>query len=90
MIPAMAFGVLAILAIAYMYGKRERARLGELHLPTDDIDHSIATNSQGRELSGRIGMCKAAANCTPIADLIMRHMFHRSRQHRHCALQLAS
>jgi CitMHS family citrate-Mg2+:H+ or citrate-Ca2+:H+ symporter len=40
MIPAMAAGVLAILAIAYMYGKRERARLGELHLPTDDIDHS--------------------------------------------------
>jgi CitMHS family citrate-Mg2+:H+ or citrate-Ca2+:H+ symporter len=33
MIPAMAAGVLAILAIAYLYGKRERARLGELHLP---------------------------------------------------------
>lgn len=46
MIPAMLFGVLAILAIAYMYGKRERARLGELHLPTDDIDHSQITVSQ--------------------------------------------
>lgn len=46
MIPAMLFGVLAILAIAYMYGKRERARLGELHLPTDDIDHSEITVSQ--------------------------------------------
>ena len=32
MIPAMAAGVVAILVIAYMYGKRERARLGELHL----------------------------------------------------------
>jgi CitMHS family citrate-Mg2+:H+ or citrate-Ca2+:H+ symporter len=32
MIPAMAAGVVAILLIAYFYGKRERARLGELHL----------------------------------------------------------
>ncbi|WP_285120405.1 SLC13 family permease, partial [Lactococcus petauri] len=46
MIPAMAFGVAAILAIAYWYGKRERARLGELHLPTDDIDHSEISVSQ--------------------------------------------
>jgi len=37
---------LIILAIAYMYGKRERARLGELHLPTDDIDHSGISVSQ--------------------------------------------
>jgi CitMHS family citrate-Mg2+:H+ or citrate-Ca2+:H+ symporter len=40
MIPAMAAGVLAILVIAYLYGKRERARLGELHLQGDEIDHS--------------------------------------------------
>ena len=46
MIPAMAFGVFAILAIAYMYGKRERARLGELHLPGDEIDHSEISVSQ--------------------------------------------
>ncbi|WP_288502744.1 citrate:proton symporter, partial [uncultured Pseudomonas sp.] len=46
MIPAMLFGVVAILAIAYLYGKRERARLGELHLPTDDIDHSDISVSQ--------------------------------------------
>jgi len=38
--------VVAILAIAYLYGKRERARLGELHLPTDDIDHSDISVSQ--------------------------------------------
>jgi CitMHS family citrate-Mg2+:H+ or citrate-Ca2+:H+ symporter len=36
MIPAMAAGVLAILVIAYLYGKRERARLGELHLRRRD------------------------------------------------------
>ncbi|WP_166364581.1 CitMHS family transporter [Pseudomonas akapageensis] len=48
MIPAMLFGVFAILAIAYMYGKRERARLGELHLPGDvvDMDHSEISVSQ--------------------------------------------
>ncbi|MHA5662747.1 citrate:proton symporter, partial [Pseudomonas aeruginosa] len=34
MIPAMIAGLLAIFAIAWIYGKRERARLGELHLPT--------------------------------------------------------
>jgi CitMHS family citrate-Mg2+:H+ or citrate-Ca2+:H+ symporter len=37
MIPAMVAGVLAILAIAWWYGKRERARLGELHLPGDTL-----------------------------------------------------
>ena len=46
MIPAMLFGVVAILGIAYLCGKRERARLGELHLPTDDIDHSEISVSQ--------------------------------------------
>ncbi|AGI26897.1 putative citrate transporter [Pseudomonas sp. ATCC 13867] len=35
MIPAMLAGIVAIFAIAWVYGKRERARLGELHLPTD-------------------------------------------------------
>jgi CitMHS family citrate-Mg2+:H+ or citrate-Ca2+:H+ symporter len=46
MIPAMAAGVVAILVIAYFYGKRERARLGELHLVGDDIDHSEISVSQ--------------------------------------------
>src|SRR5450830_810013 len=46
MIPAMAAGVVAILVIAYMYGKRERARLGELHLQGDEIDHSEISVSQ--------------------------------------------
>ena len=46
MIPAMAAGVLAILVIAYFYGKRERARLGELHLIGDEIDHSEISVSQ--------------------------------------------
>ncbi|WP_152227764.1 CitMHS family transporter [Pseudomonas sp. SCB32] len=36
MIPAMLAGIVAIFAIAWVYGKRERARLGELHLPTDN------------------------------------------------------
>jgi len=36
MIPAMLAGIAAIFAIAWIYGKRERARLGELHLPTDN------------------------------------------------------
>ncbi|WP_371232004.1 CitMHS family transporter [Pseudomonas sp. QE6] len=35
MIPAMLAGIVAIFAIAWVYGKRERERLGELHLPTD-------------------------------------------------------
>jgi CitMHS family citrate-Mg2+:H+ or citrate-Ca2+:H+ symporter len=46
MIPAMLAGVVAILAIAYFYGKRERARLGELHLVGDEIDHSEISVSQ--------------------------------------------
>ncbi len=46
MIPAMLAGVLAILAIAYGYGKKERARLGELHLPGDEPDHSDISVSQ--------------------------------------------
>ena len=44
MIPAMLVGVAAILLIAYAYGKRERARLGELHLAGDD--HSEISVSQ--------------------------------------------
>ncbi|WP_193452914.1 CitMHS family transporter [Pseudomonas nitroreducens] len=35
MIPAMLAGIAAIFALAWAYGKRERARLGELHLPID-------------------------------------------------------
>ncbi|RMR14542.1 Citrate transporter, partial [Pseudomonas savastanoi pv. glycinea] len=46
MIPAMLAGVVAILAIAYFYGKRERARLGELHLKGDEVDHSEISVSQ--------------------------------------------
>ncbi|WP_321835190.1 CitMHS family transporter [Pseudomonas kulmbachensis] len=48
MIPAMLAGCVAILAIAWFYGKRERARLGELHLhgDGDEIDHSEISVSQ--------------------------------------------
>jgi CitMHS family citrate-Mg2+:H+ or citrate-Ca2+:H+ symporter len=46
MIPAMLAGVVAILVIAYFYGKRERARLGELHLQGDEVDHSEISVSQ--------------------------------------------
>ncbi|MEE9099320.1 CitMHS family transporter [Pseudomonas nitroreducens] len=35
MIPAMLAGIAAIFGLAWVYGKRERERLGELHLPTD-------------------------------------------------------
>ncbi|WPO99843.1 CitMHS family transporter [Pseudomonas sp. HR96] len=38
MIPAMLAGVAAVLVIAWCYGRRERARLGELHLPGDSAD----------------------------------------------------
>lgn len=46
MIPAMIAGPLAIFAIAWIYGKRERARLGELHLPTDHEDLAEISVSQ--------------------------------------------
>ena len=46
MIPAMLAGCAAILAIAWFYGLRERARLGELHLQGDEIDHSEISVSQ--------------------------------------------
>ena len=46
MIPAMIAGLLAIFAIAWIYGKRERARLGELHLPTDHEDLAEISVSQ--------------------------------------------
>ena len=46
MIPAMFAGVVALLLIAYFYGKRERARLGELHLQGDEADHSEISVSQ--------------------------------------------
>ena len=46
MIPAMLAGCAAILVIAWFYGKRERARLGELHLHGDEVDHSEISVSQ--------------------------------------------
>ncbi|MCY1396003.1 Citrate transporter [compost metagenome] len=46
MIPAMIVGLVAIFALAWIYGKRERARLGELHLPTDDAAMADITVSQ--------------------------------------------
>ncbi|MBD8492198.1 CitMHS family transporter [Pseudomonas syringae] len=46
MIPAMAVGVVCLLAISYYYGKRERARLGVLQLAGDEIDHSEISVSQ--------------------------------------------
>lgn len=50
MIPAMIAGLLAIFAIAWIYGKRERARLGELHLPTDHEDLTEISVSQYPEV----------------------------------------
>jgi CitMHS family citrate-Mg2+:H+ or citrate-Ca2+:H+ symporter len=75
MVPAMAAGVLAILAIAYFYGKRERARLGELHLVGDEIDHSEITVSQFPDarrpkLIWFNGALTLALMCTLIAGLL--------------------
>ena len=52
MIPAMIAGLLAIFAIAWIYGKRERARLGELHLPTDHEDLAEISVSRIRRRAG--------------------------------------
>ncbi|MBO3275968.1 CitMHS family transporter [Pseudomonas schmalbachii] len=46
MIPAMLAGIAAIFALAWVYGKRERVRLGELHLPTDDVTMADVSVSQ--------------------------------------------
>lgn len=46
MIPAMAVGCLSLLAIAWFYGLRERARLGVLQLADGPEDHSEVTVSQ--------------------------------------------
>ena len=75
MIPAMAAGVVAILVIAYMYGKRERARLGELHLQGDEIDHSDISVSQFPDarrpkLIWFNGALTLALMCTLIAGLL--------------------
>ncbi|MGV8422479.1 citrate transporter, partial [Pseudomonas aeruginosa] len=39
-------GLMAIFAIAWIYGTRERARLCELHLPTDHEDLAEISVSQ--------------------------------------------
>ena len=75
MIPAMAAGVVAILIIAYFYGKRERARLGELHLIGDEIDHSEISVSQFPDarrpkLIWFNGLLTLALMCTLIAGLL--------------------
>ncbi|MDF3931860.1 CitMHS family transporter [Pseudomonas citronellolis] len=46
MIPAMLAGLAAIFAIAWVYGQRERARLGQLHLPGDAVDAAEVSVSQ--------------------------------------------
>lgn len=46
MIPAMAIGVTALLSMAYLYGKRERERLGVLQLADGSEDHSDVSVSQ--------------------------------------------
>ncbi|GAB3377377.1 CitMHS family transporter [Azotobacter armeniacus] len=46
MIPAMAAAVVALLGMAYLYGKRERTRLGVLHLDDGSEDHSEVSVSQ--------------------------------------------
>jgi len=46
MIPAMVAGLATVFAIAWAYGKRERARLGQLHLPGEHLDASEVSVSQ--------------------------------------------
>ncbi|PWU29078.1 citrate transporter [Pseudomonas sp. RW407] len=46
MIPAMVAGLATIFAIAWVYGKRERARLGQLHLPGEHLDAAEVSVSQ--------------------------------------------
>ena len=46
MIPAMAIGCIALFGIAWVYGKRERARLGVLQLPDDHQSHAEISVSQ--------------------------------------------
>jgi CitMHS family citrate-Mg2+:H+ or citrate-Ca2+:H+ symporter len=46
MIPAMLAGCLALFGVAWAYGKRERARLGVLHLPDDLDSHAEISVSQ--------------------------------------------
>ena len=46
MIPAMVAGLATVFAIAWAYGKRERTRLGQLHLPGEHLDASEVSVSQ--------------------------------------------
>jgi CitMHS family citrate-Mg2+:H+ or citrate-Ca2+:H+ symporter len=46
MIPAMIAGCMALFAVAWVYGKRERARLGVLQLPDDPASHDDISVSQ--------------------------------------------
>ena len=46
MIPAMLAGCIALFGIAWVYGQRERARLGVLQLPDDQLDHAEISVSQ--------------------------------------------
>lgn len=46
MIPAMVAGLATVFAIAWAYGKRERARLGQLHLPGEHLDAVEVSVSQ--------------------------------------------
>ena len=80
MIPAMAAGVVAILIIAYFYGKRERARLGELHLIGDEMDHSEISVSQFPDarrpkLIWFNGLLTLVLMCTLIAGLLPPVLF---------------
>ena len=46
MIPAMVAGLATVFAIAWAYGKRERTRLGQLHLPGEHLDAAEVSVSQ--------------------------------------------
>lgn len=46
LIPAMIAGILAIFALAWIFGKRERLRLGKLHLPNREDPTNEITVSQ--------------------------------------------
>jgi len=75
MIPAMAAGVVATRVIPYTDGKRERARLGELHLQGEEIDPSEISVSQFPDarrpkLIWCNGALTLALMCTLIAGLL--------------------
>jgi CitMHS family citrate-Mg2+:H+ or citrate-Ca2+:H+ symporter len=72
MIPAMTLGALSLFAIAWAYGKRERARLGVLSLPdshTHDTEISVSQTPEARR--PRLIWINAALTTALMAALIV-------------------